>query len=149
MPKLTERKRRTFLECLETTGNVSRAAEAAALPRQSFYKRRRSDPQFAAQWDEAVEIGVASLEDEARRRAQEGVLKPVFYQGAECGAVREFSDTLLIFLLKAHRPEKYRERREITGADGAPLIPDEMSLTEQARRVAYLLTVGSKQSGGT
>src|SRR6266699_1263767 len=32
--------------------------------------------------------------------------------GQICGHVRKHSDTLLIFLLKARRPEKYRERIE-------------------------------------
>ena len=52
------------------------------------------------------------LELEARRRAVEGTERPVFYQGGEVGYVREYSDTLLIFLLKAHRPNKFRERVE-------------------------------------
>ena len=47
------------------------------------------------------------------RRASEGTLKPVFYQGKMCGEIREYSDTLLIFLLKARRPETYRERSDI------------------------------------
>jgi hypothetical protein len=48
------------------------------------------------------------LEDEAVRRAYEGVERPVFQGGKQVGVVREYSDTLLIFLLKALRPEKYR-----------------------------------------
>lgn len=35
--------------------------------------------------------------------------------------VREYSDTLAIFLLKAHKPEKYRERHEHTGPNGGPI----------------------------
>ena len=52
------------------------------------------------------------MEAEARRRGVEGTLKPVFYKGEECGQVREYSDTLLIFLLKAHDP-KYRDRQQV------------------------------------
>jgi len=29
------------------------------------------------------------------------------------GCIKEYSDTLLIFLLKAHRPKKYRERYDV------------------------------------
>ncbi len=32
--------------------------------------------------------------------------------------MKKYSDTLLIFLLKALNPEKYRDRREISGSDG-------------------------------
>ena len=53
---------------------------------------------------------VSTGEDEAVRRAHDGVDEPVFYQGKACGVVRKYSDTLLIFLLKGRRPEKYRDR---------------------------------------
>ncbi len=51
----------------------------------------------------------------SHRRAFEGVEEPVFHQGKQCGTIRRYSDTLTIFLLKAHRPAKYRERREHIG----------------------------------
>ena len=37
--------------------------------------------------------------------------------------MREYSDTLLIFMLKARKPDVYRERASIehTGANGGPL----------------------------
>jgi hypothetical protein len=54
------------------------------------------------------EEAIGGLEDEAVRRAYEGWLKPVFYQGRQCGAVRRYSDKLLMFLLKGWRPERYR-----------------------------------------
>ncbi len=50
-----------------------------------------------------------ALASEARRRAVEGVLKPVYYKGKLVGFIREYSDTLLMFLMKAAMPEKYRD----------------------------------------
>ena len=44
------------------------------------------------------------------RRALEGGEEPVFYQGKIVGSVRKYSDTLLMFMLKARRPERYRDR---------------------------------------
>jgi hypothetical protein len=61
------------------------------------------------------------LEQEARRRAHDGVRKPVYQGGKRVGYIQEYSDTLLIFLLKGLRPEKYRERFEHSGAGGGPL----------------------------
>lgn len=105
------KKEEDFLRVLrETGGNVSRACAAISLARQRVYEWRASDPQFAIAWDEAVETGTDELEEEARRRAFQGVDEPVFYQGDECGTVRKYSDTLLIFLLKGRKPDKYRER---------------------------------------
>ena len=39
------------------------------------------------------------------------------------GKKKEYSDTLLIFLMKGERPDKYKERTstELTGAGGKPL----------------------------
>lgn len=59
---------------------------------------------------EALDVGAGALEDEAVRRAYVGVEEPLFYQGKQCGTVRKYSDTLLIFLLKGAKPAKYRER---------------------------------------
>ena len=53
------------------------------------------------------------LEPEAIRRTVEGVEKPVYHQGRQVGTVREYSDTLLIFLLKGWKSERYTERREV------------------------------------
>lgn len=58
-------------------------------------------------------MGVVSLEAEARRRAMDGVDEPVYHKGEVVGHVRKYSDTLLIFLLKAHRPHKYRDNYKI------------------------------------
>ncbi len=44
-----------------------------------------------------------------------GVLRPVFQGGKHVGDIREYSDTLLQFLLKGERPEKFRERYEVSG----------------------------------
>lgn len=108
---------------IETGGNVSRACEESGTARQRVYEWRAADPAFATAWDEAVEAGTDELEEEARRRAYEGVDEPVFYQGEMCGTIRKYSDTLLIFLLKGRRPDKYREnvRTEHTGKDGGPI----------------------------
>ena len=88
------------------------ACRAARLPRARAYEWREADPDFAKAWDDAVERGTDALEDEAVRRAMQGVLKPVYQGGKKVGAIREYSDTLLIFLLKARRPEKFKERIE-------------------------------------
>jgi len=99
-----------FLAELAATGNVSAAARAAGVNRDTPYGRRQTDPAFAAAWDSSLEEACDLLELEARRRAFAGVVEPVFYKGAECGRINKYSDTLMIVLLKAHRPEKYRER---------------------------------------
>ena len=43
--------------------------------------------------------------------------------GKQVGTVKRYSDTLLMFLLKGRRPEKFKDRHELTGKDGEPVVP--------------------------
>ena len=58
-------------------------------------------------FEETEEIVYGQIHDEAVRRAVEGWLEPVFYQGRQCGIVRRYSDSLLMLLLELKMPEKY------------------------------------------
>lgn len=116
-----------FLDALARRGNVSDAAKAAGIHRDTANEHRKSDAEFAARWKDALDQAADVLEREAFRRAVDGVLKPVFGSGGtgvgtvEVGQERVYSDTLLIFLLKGARPEKYREKHEIVGQNGGPI----------------------------
>src|SRR5579883_342376 len=102
-------RRAASLAALAAPGSVSRAARLAGVPRRTAYDWRAADEAFGKAWDEALERGTDVLEDEAVRRASEGTLRPVFQGGKKVGTVREYSDLLLIFMLKARRPDKYRD----------------------------------------
>lgn len=105
----TPEKDETFLEQLRRGTSVSGAAIAAGYSRTSVYEWRQEDEAFAKAWEDAWETGADVFEDEATRRAVHGVDKPVFYQGVECGTVREYSDSLMALKLKGRRPEVYRD----------------------------------------
>lgn len=66
-----------------------------------------------------LDRAVAALESEAVRRALSGVAVPVFHQGRECGSTVKHSDQLLMFMLKALRPDRYGSSKE--AAPAAPL----------------------------
>lgn len=102
-----------FLIALSHNGNVSGACLAAEIDRSAVYRAKDDDPEFAARWDEALKIAVDRLEAEAWRRAVDGVDEPVFQKGVQVGAIRKYSDTLMAVLLKAHNPDKYREKIEL------------------------------------
>jgi hypothetical protein len=117
---VTPKKRALFLETLVRCGNVTEAANVAGVSRQHLYRMRKSDADFAAAWEEAAELGADALEDEARRRAHDGVDEPltsakglIYDADGKPMMVRKYSDTLLIFLLKGARPAKYRERQQV------------------------------------
>ena len=98
-----------FLAAFRQTGNVTRSAEIAEVSKQGAYKAYHSNAQFRAAWDKAEGESTKLLEDEAFHRAKDGVMEPVYYQGKVVGHVRKPSDILLIFLLKARKPEMYRD----------------------------------------
>jgi hypothetical protein len=84
-----------FIDALRSTGNVRAACEAVGISRQAAYRWRRENTEFAAAWEQAIEDATDYLEEVARQRAL------------------ETSDTLMIFLLKAHRPDKFRDTHRI------------------------------------
>jgi hypothetical protein len=117
--KRTPEKELAFLSVLAATCSVTKACQAAGIEsRNTVYTWRAEDENFAERWDQAKRIGAEALEDEAMRRAFDGTQKPVFHMGAECGTIREYSDTLAIFLLKGAMPEKYRENSRVELAGG-------------------------------
>lgn len=121
--KTLQQKKRAFLAAFAEVGTITHAAELAGIDRQAHYRWLKDDPDYPALFADADEKACEKLEQEARRRAIEGVGEPVFYKGEPCGTVQKYSDTLLIFLLKGAMPEKYRERyaAELTGPGGGAI----------------------------
>jgi hypothetical protein len=91
----TPENRANFLEAVRNTGNVVQACNSLGLARTAVYAWRDADPSFADDWEAALALGMEALEDEARRRAFAG------------------SDLLMIFMLKGHKPDKYRDRSTV------------------------------------
>ena len=114
---------RDFLYALMREGNVSEAARQVGANRTALYQKRARDDEFAALWDECLAIGCDNLEDTARRLAVNGWDEPIFHDGEVVGSKRKYSPALIIFLLKSHKPEKYRERFDIeqSAKGGGPL----------------------------
>lgn len=110
-----------FLKVLRKQGNVTKACAAAKIERSTAYRHKESDKAFAELWQEALDEAADHLEAEAWRRATVGVKKGVYYQGERVDTELEYSDSLLALLLKAHKPEKFRDRQEISGPDGGPI----------------------------
>jgi hypothetical protein len=135
--------RPAFLQAFAETGLVIEAAKKAKVARSTVYEERDRNQDFAKAWAAVEEWTTEEMEQEARRRAVLGVEEPVYHQGKLIDHVRRYSDTLLIFLLKARRPEVYREnhRVEHTGPDGGPIQTQELipSDAEWHHQVAEVL----------
>ena len=88
------RQKKRFIDALTKQGTVYHAAQAAGVSRQTAYRWRDEDPEFADLWDEAIENAVDAVENTVYKRALGG-------------------DTIAaIFYLKAQRP-KFRDRLNI------------------------------------
>lgn len=102
------------------------------------YDWLEEDEAYRKAFEQAEPKARRALEDEAVRRAHQGVRKAVRYKGKIVGFDTEYSDTLMNTLLK--RDPKFRERwsGELTGKDGEPLKIDVATVDAliHARRAA-------------
>lgn len=143
--------RRGFLSALAETGNATAAARCVGIDRTTPYKAAERDPSFAEEWAEAIEEATDALEIAARKRALgenisyrftktgEPILHPItgepYYEHVS-------SDALLTLLLKAHRPDKYKERSALETIVAAPaydlarLSPEQLAQLETLTRAA-------------
>lgn len=130
--------REIFLDHLRKTANVSESARVAVVARRTIYDWRDADQVFAEAWDDAVDEATDALEAEARRRAIEGDEEYVVSMGqlvrdpktGEYLTTRKRSDGLMTLLLKAHRPERFRERYDVkqSGHITMNITPDDDAL---------------------
>ena len=140
---LAKKKRRVFLDILAKTGRVSEAARACGYTDTATLQHfRRQDEDFAEAWDHALEAAANVLEDEAIRRATEGVLEPIFYKGEVAGYKTNYSDPLLMFVLRGLKPGTYRDNAR--GGDtninfGIAVLPMTAQNDEQWENRAVLM----------
>jgi hypothetical protein len=108
-------KQRAFIEILADTGVVEQAASEVGMSVQSAYALRRApggEP-FAAAWAAALHQASFKLVDLAYQRAINGSDEPVFDRnGNRVGRRLKPSDQMLMFLLRAHQPERYRHAHQ-------------------------------------
>jgi len=89
-------KKQAFLSALGKSWNISAACEGL-ICRATVYDWLRDDPVFKVQFEAVREAWGERLEEEAIKRATRA---------------KAPSDVLLIFLLKAWKPEKFGERQK-------------------------------------
>lgn len=115
--------KRRFLVAYQTCGSITEASAAAGIDRSNHYDWLKDDPEYETAFTEADERFLDWAEGEAWRKALKGVVNPKFHQGILVGFEVLRSDGMHQFMLKARRPEKFRERGsvELTGKDGQPI----------------------------
>ncbi len=110
--RLRAEQKAAFLATYARVGTVQAACDKSKVGRSTVYDWLLADHDFAALFAEAREAATDVCESEARRRGVDGVLEPVYYQGDVVGHIRKYSDTCLLAILNAYRPEKFKNRHE-------------------------------------
>lgn len=105
-----------FLKALALEASVTKASQVAGINRDTAYSAYGKDEAFAKAWDDAIEESVDDLESVARTRAKDG------------------SDVLLIFMLKAWRPAKYREPK---GEINVNIENDRLAADPETAKIAF------------
>lgn len=111
-------KQTAFLMALAGGLTVTDASAVAGINPKTQRRWREASKKFASEFEIALGSGSAAIATEALRRATVGVERPQFYQGrpvidpktGEQIVFREYSDTLLMFLLKSREPATYDDR---------------------------------------
>jgi len=154
----TKKRRASFLEKLEKSGNVSAASREAGVNRQYMYERRADDPEFAAAWDAAEQTFLDAAASEEARRALMGDVRTRrrtstirFADGSTkteeiTEEVLVKSDRLLAHMLDRRHPEfrAAAAKRELSGPGGRAIplqqIPEDATEHEAANAYLALVT---------
>lgn len=129
-PEQRKRRQEVFLATYSDVGIIKHACRVAGIDRSTYYEWKNNDSEFAAKLPEADEEANDTLEYAAYEQSVLGTEEPVVSAGKaihdDDGAiltVRRYSPQLLITLLKARMPHKYKDqsRVEHSGPGGGPL----------------------------
>jgi len=111
------RAKHAFLSAYAEWANVSYACKVAGVARANIYHWQEHDPEFALAFQQANDAATERLEREAWRRAVEGspYERTSYWHGEPVGTDRkiEYSDQLMMLLLRARRPDTYREKVDV------------------------------------
>ena len=127
MPALlfTQERKERFLELIEETPLIQRAAEAVGVSRKTAYHHKKIDPAFSKEWDAAIDRAMDDLLGEAHHRA-----------------TVEKSDRLLEVLLKFRYGDKLSDRLKVQVEHSTGLDADVLLLmdADDRRTLMELLT---------
>ena len=118
-------KQRAFLGAYSVCGDISTAREIAGIGYWTHSEWHKRQPRYREAFKVAKQIAADEIEAAAVRRAVQGTRRFKFHQGKPVMVPNpatgepehyydtEYADTLMLAMLKATKPEKYRERQHI------------------------------------
>jgi len=75
---------RLFIQVYVQTWSVAEAAKRSGTSRAAHYKRMERDPRYKAEFEDSEEIIRDTIREEIRRRAIDGIKRPIMYRGKQC-----------------------------------------------------------------
>lgn len=126
--KMTTEFKEALINMLAELPNITVVCKLMGIHCSVFYRTRNKDKEFDQGVKDAMEQGYDLWEEEARRRAIDGVLEPVFYRGEEVGTIRKYSDQLLTTLLKGRKAKVYNPGVKITAGNEGEKITMTLNL---------------------
>lgn len=121
-----------FLRAFERCPIVTQAANQIGISRDTHYDWLHEDPTYRPRFQEALMRAGDALEEHALELTY-GWDEAVYHEGKIVGYIRRYDTRHVREMLAATKPEKYRQRHEITGKDGKPLF-DLEAIREWMRR---------------
>lgn len=117
---------RAFIAALADTGMVTTAAQAVDMSVQSAYRLRHApgSESFARAWEVAISAAADRLIDLAFARAIEGEEVPYYDRdGVRIGVKWRYDNRMMMNLLRAYRPDRFRHAHESVRQPGEPPAP--------------------------
>lgn len=134
----TPQRQREFISALAESGSVEFACMQVQMSKSSAHRLRRSPgaEQFSAAWDLALEHAAQVLLDTAFERAFNGSSEPVFDRdGNRTGTRHRPNDRLLMFLLRAYMPGRFRHAHRDWRASDEALPPAPVPMAQVLERL--------------
>ncbi|WP_077148658.1 hypothetical protein [Sphingopyxis sp. KK2] len=149
----TKARRRAFLAELAHSCNVSRAHKAADMGERGAYALRQRDPQFARQWQEALELGYGRLEMALARRALEVLGELELDERAEPLAVMTVEQAIAVLSLHRRsvqqgKPQQRRSGHVATQEETDAVLLKKIAMIKRQRAIGRARLDGGTDAAG-
>lgn len=125
--------KKRLLAKLEKTPIIEAACKAVGLPRSTYYRWRKDDPEFAEECDEVIELSVGRINDLAESQL--------------INAIKNQNMSAITFWLRHHH-RSYRNRMEVDARINVAqqeLTPEQTELVNKALQLAGIATLNEEQ----
>jgi hypothetical protein len=109
-PEIKNPKQRGFLMAFVEHGQRKKAAEQVGIDRRTHCVWLKSDPVYAQAFERAEQFAADVAEDKLYELGIEGYNQVVWQNGIPVGVQKRYLPTLLLAIVNAMKPERYRWR---------------------------------------